>query len=419
MLFDSYKQANVPLTEAFDTSYPAYFLHPLAEYNALVNHAGIIDLTHWRVLTVTGNDRASFLHAMVTNDIIGIATGRGCHSTITTVKGKIIAELFVFARENDHLVLMPSGDLEEVISTLEKHIIAEDVTIADVSNEFGVLAVEGPKSEAIIKRLFLTGTLTLPKDRFDIVEGRFETFELPVINNTCTGDHGYQVIVPAAEVARIREYLVQAARGSDGWPVGLTAWNIRRAENGIPWLGIDYTNENFPPESRLDHTVSYTKGCFRGQETLGRIHNRGDVNRLLVGLAARPGERTAGAGRNTAPADVAAKLAAMTADVNRLMSRADENGLRARANSDAATFDVNSFFPPGSELFAGGDDDPAATTPKGRITSAVVSPRLGDCLLLGYVRREVLESNVEIELPRGKERETLSVINLPLVSRSG
>ena len=142
MLIDIYKKAGVPLIEAFDTSYPAYFLHPLVEYNALTDHAGIIDLTHWRVLLVAGNDRASFLHNMLTNDITALAAGQGCHSAITTVKGKTIVELFVFAQENDHLLLMPSGDLEEVVSTLEKHIISEDVTITDVSSEFGVLSVD-------------------------------------------------------------------------------------------------------------------------------------------------------------------------------------------------------------------------------------------------------------------------------------
>ncbi|UCH85284.1 MAG: hypothetical protein JSW50_06230, partial [Candidatus Latescibacterota bacterium] len=223
MLLDIYKEANVPLTQAFDTTYPTFFLHPLVEYDALVNHAGVVDLTHWRVLIAAGRDRAGFLNAMLTSDIAALTAGQGCHSTITTVKGKIIAELYVFARSDDHLLLMPSGDLNEVTATLDKHIISEDVTIADVTSEYGVLGVEGPKAAPILNRLFLTGAIELPENRFDIVDGRFESFGLSVINNTCTGDGGYHIVVPSSEVARIRQYLVQAARGSDALPIGHTA----------------------------------------------------------------------------------------------------------------------------------------------------------------------------------------------------
>jgi folate-binding protein YgfZ len=286
-----------------------------------------------------------------------------------------------------------------------------------MSHEFAVLGVEGPMAQAVVKRLFLTGAVALPKDHFGIVVGTFEKFELTVINNTGTGDDGYHIVVPADEVVRIREYLIQAARGSDGLPVGHTVWNIRRVENGIPWFGVDYTSENFPPESRLDHTVSYTKGCFRGQEPLGRIHNRGDVRRLLVGLTAQTGADTGTGGTDAFQSDVAGELEKMTVGINELVSRADENGLRARANTDAALFDLSAAFPAGSEIFAGGNDTGAAAgKPQGRITSAVLSPRLKGCLLLGYVRRETVESNTAIELQLGEKRESMSVINLPPAS---
>ncbi|MEJ2720754.1 MAG: hypothetical protein P8181_06380 [bacterium] len=420
MLLDIYKETGVSLQRAFGVDYPSYFSHPLAEYDALVNHAAILDLTHWRVFSVTGNDRAGFLDAMLTNDIAALAVGARCHALFTTVKGGIIAELFVFAREDDHLVIIPQGDAEETVTTLEKHIINTDVTITDRSGELGILGVEGPKAEAVVKRLFRPGPF--PKNRFDIVEREFETFTLSVIENACTGGPGYHVVVPVREVARIREYLVQAARGSDGLPVGYIAWNIRRAENGIPWYGVDYSVDSFPPESRLDHAVSYRKGCFRGQETLGRLHHQGKVNWLLVGLTPLIHAGAAETERDIASADVAGRLKTLTAEINELLSRADENGLRERATTDAVLFDLSAVYPAGSELFAAGDDagaGAAADKPQGRITSAVVSPRLEGCLLLGYVRRELVESNAAIELAREGRRENLSLIDLPLESPDG
>ena len=414
MLTDLYKQTGVPIEPAFGTDYPSYFLHPLVEYNALVDHAGIIDLTHRRVLSIAGNDRAGFLNSMLTNNIVGLETGNGCHTMITTVKGKIVAELFVFARTSDHLVLVSQGDVETALTSLEKHIINEDVSITDVSDRFGVLGVEGPDAGTIVKRLFGPGPV--PKTRLDIVDRDFEGLSMPLINNTCTGTGGYHIVVPSDQVERIRELLIQAARGSDGLPIGLTAWNIHRVEHGIPWYGVDFSNENFPQEARLDHTVDYEKGCFLGQETLGRIHNRGDVNWLLVGLTDRdanvaPDAEATQPVRDTAAADMAGKLEKLTTEINELMSRADENGLRDRASSDLAMFDLSTLYPPGTDLLLSGEH---VHKPVGRITSAVVSPQLGGCLLLAILRRELVEPKAMVELPGRGAHEALSVVDLPL-----
>ena len=146
MLEKLYKETGIPLAKHFGVTYPEYFTHPAAEYNAQVVYAGVIDLTHWAILCVTGADRTTFLNAMLTNDISALETDEGCHTLITTTKGKIIAELYVFLRADDVIVFVSQGDAEGTRKILEKHIIMEDVTIEDVSNDFGLLAIEGPKA---------------------------------------------------------------------------------------------------------------------------------------------------------------------------------------------------------------------------------------------------------------------------------
>ncbi len=180
-----------------------------------------------------------------------------------------------------------------------------------MSASFSVIGVEGPKAKDVVGRLFRAGPL--PKAPLDLVEREFEKFNIAVIQNSVTGETGYHVLVPADEALRIRNYFVQAARGSDGLPVGLDAWNIRRVEKGLPWYGVDYDGDNFPQETRLGHTVSYTKGCFRGQETLARLENRGHVNRLLVGLAPE--------GSSVFPADLAGRLVEIAGLSDRLLER--------------------------------------------------------------------------------------------------
>ena len=127
MLTELYRKSGLPLKEHFGVPYPEFFVHPAAEYVAQVTYCGVIDLMHWRILRVTGKDRVTFLNAMLTNDIAALEKDEGTHSMITTIKGKIIAELFVFVREDDVLVLVAQGDAAQTQEVLEKHIVMEDV----------------------------------------------------------------------------------------------------------------------------------------------------------------------------------------------------------------------------------------------------------------------------------------------------
>lgn len=172
MLTEFYKQEKIPLEKAFGKEYPSYFLHPAAEYRALVRACGVIDLTHWRI------------------------------------------------------VRLPAESPNEIN-------VKEIATGSDVSNDYGILGVEGPKAKEVVNRLLGPGRL--PRSSHGAVEREFENFAVLLVQNSATGESGYHVAVPASEVLRIRNYLVQAARGSDGLPVGLAAWKRRRMENGLPW----------------------------------------------------------------------------------------------------------------------------------------------------------------------------------------
>jgi folate-binding protein YgfZ len=401
MLTEFYRSEQTAMTRTPWGEYPRYFLHPLAEYRALVGFCGVIDLTHWGVLRVTGSDRARFLNAMVTNDVASLEPSRGCHAMMTTAKGKIVSELFVFARKEDHLALVSQGDFAETLSALQKHIVADDVAVADASASFSVIGVEGPKAKDVVGRLFRPGPI--PKAPLELVEREFEKFAVTVIQNSVTGETGYHVMVPASEALRIRNYLVQAARGADGLPVGHDAWNIRRVENGLPWYGIDYDNENFPQEARLGHTVSYTQGCFRGQETLARLENRGHVNRLLVGLAPD--------GPSVFPADLAGRLAEIAGLSDRLLER----DYRIRATLDAEALDLRSVFPVGGALRQVTAAGAVVDKPVGAITSSVFSFARRGPLCLGYVRTDAAGKDLVAETPRG----TVKMREAPLPEQTG
>ena len=140
--------------------------------------------------------------------------------------------------------------------------------------------------------------------------------------------------------------------------------------------------------------MSYTKGCFLGQETLARLHYRGHVNRLLVGM--------------TPEADTSADMQKLIAEFSRHPNNYDEIGLRGEAEAASRALDLRSMFPPGCELFR--SDDPSGK-PAGHLTSAAWSPQLAKPLILGTVRREVWESREGL---RAENLPHLSLIDLPI-----
>ena len=395
MLSETYKRDNVSLVDLFGVDHPAWFVNPVAEYQAIVGHVGVIDLTHWRVFRLSGGDRLSFLNAMVTNDMASLGPGHGSHALITTIKGKITAELFVFARDEDAVVLVPQGNADETYGILEKHIITEDVAIEDVSSQYGIIALEGPKAEDVLWRILPTGPF--PKDPLHSVDREFGDAKIFLMKNSVTGEGGYHMMIPAKDIPRMRDFLVQAARGSDGLPVGAVAWNMRRVEKGLPWSGVDFTENNFPDEARLGSAISYTKGCFRGGETLARLHNRGQVNRVLVGLT-------------VGDDDVPEAVKKLAAEFKTELRSDDEQGLRQKAQPIAEALDLRESFGSGLELFpseGSGESDKSI----GWVTSVAFSPTLGKPLILGYLRRETTEEKNDVFLGA---RTRLTPVDLPL-----
>jgi len=360
MLADLYKSKDVLLKESFGVPYPEVFTDPGSEYRALTTTAGLIDLCHWGALRLTGGDRIRLLNALTTNDVQSLASGQACHSALVTVKGKLIAELYVLRREEELFVLVAQGNADVFAETIDKHIIADDVTARDVSGEYGVVAVEGPKSREIAWRLF--PTVTLPVEPLQFVDTDYLGTPVTIIRNSATGEPGYHFVVPADGISRIRDYLIQSGRADDMALAGRAAWNTRRVEAGIPWWGADITaGENFPKECRMEGVVSYNKGCYLGQETLARMHYRGHPNWLLSGAV---------------PAD-------------------SEGG---------------GVTPAGSELFAPADLSKAV----GRVTSAVESPALNKRLIMGYIRAGFTDPGAELVLRAGDIERTVVITSLPV-----
>ena len=392
MLIETYKSAHVPLSDAFGVPYPDTFSHPRLEYEMLTHTAGLLDLSHWGALRLTGSDRVRFLNAMVTNDVAGLAVNTSCAALMTTSKGKIVAELLVLVRADDLLVLVMQGDTTRVADALESHIIADDVELSNVSAEYGVLSSEGPRSREMVWRIFPREPLPLKQG--EVTENEYQGMRATVVRHSAVGDKGLHVIVPRDLFARMRDYLVQGGVGIDCGPVGRVAWNMRRVENGLPWFGADAGEENFPKEVRLDHHVNYEKGCYLGQETIARMHYRGHPNWQLVAL-------TVAGDTPCTPAyqERWENLAALPT-----LSHQPEEAMK-----DATAMGAPQHAA-GTELFIPDD----AGKPAGRVTSGVLSPALKKPLFLAMVRATVASPGTTLQATLGGKPVALAVVELPI-----
>lgn len=249
-----------------------------AEYAALRADAALVDLPGIARLRVTGSDRITFLQGMLSNDVRALEPGRGCSALLLNDHGKVVADLVVLAGPD--VVLLDGAALGVVsaVPALERYIVADDVELALAGPDDHVLAVLGPRAEAVLAGL---GVDDPPGDDWAHVEREAGGVRVHVVRMPALGAGGYAVHLPEDAAA------TWWTRAVDGGlrPAGMDALEVLRVESGVPAYGIDVTADTLALEAPLEASISFKKGCYLGQEVVERVSARGHVNRRLVGLA--------------------------------------------------------------------------------------------------------------------------------------
>lgn len=233
-------------------------------YEALHNGAAVVDLSARGRIRLTGEDRKRLLHAMTTNHVQELEPGQSLYAFFLNAQGRILGDVHVYCAE-DHLLLDLEPEVrEKIYAHLDRYIIADDVTLEDVTDTTAELAVAGPAAAAM--------------KRGGVV---FDT--------TLTGQPGFRVVVPASEKAALLDELRAAGC------VEATAEEARivRIENGVPRYGEDITEANLAQETGLMHALHFNKGCYLGQEIVERVRSRGHVNKTLRALRIEAAEAPA------------------------------------------------------------------------------------------------------------------------------
>ena len=352
-----------------------------AEYNALRETAGVLDLSFRSRICLAGADRVRFLHGQVTNDVKLLRIGDGCHAALVTAKGKMESDLNIFCLADELLLDFEPGLAGKVLERLEKFIVADDVRIMDVAPHYGLLSVQGPRAGEVVNSLGLFAEI--PLKLFGSVKISDATVgEIYLMNcarlshaserraparpvsaeqraEPVLGAPGFDLFVPNQSLAAVADKLVAVVGQVGGRPVGWQAFETARIEAGIPRFGADMDETNLPLECGIEErAVSYHKGCYIGQEVINRVHSFGHVTKELRGL------RLAG-------------------DLKSLPQRGDK------------------LFHNGKEI--------------GYITSAVKSPALNATIALGYVRREANQIGTELILRTAAGESPAKIVDLPFV----
>lgn len=290
-LYELHRSIGATFAEERGWELPQQYQDPAQEHRAVRESVGVVDLSYRTVYQVTGSERVRFLNGMLTNDIGKLKDGQGCYACLLTVQGKIVADLEVYALHDYHLMEWDARWKDQALDHLNKYIIADDVAFEEQADS-ALLALQGPDASTILQRV-LPGA-ALPDGEQQCVEVTANGHAYRVIQASITGEQGYKLVTPKERVADMWMVLQKAG----AIPVGMGALNTLRLEAGIPWFGVDFDEGNFPQEAGIeDRAVSFTKGCYLGQEFVIRIAHRGHVNRRISGLTMqheptpRPGDR--------------------------------------------------------------------------------------------------------------------------------
>src|SRR5438132_6262968 len=218
------------------------FGDPHEQYAAAQTGAASFELARWTQLELAGSDRSKFLHNFCTNDVRGLLPGQGCEAFFTSVQGKVLAHVFVYARAAALEIIGVPGCAERIIKHLSRYQINEQVEFRDRTGEWGLLLVSGPQA-AIALFNFGCGGLTLTNGQnCDCSIGQFR---LTVCRNDMLGHRGFLLACPAGQTAELRDSLSE----SGAFPAQSAVFDALRIEAAFPIYGVDVTDANLAQEA--------------------------------------------------------------------------------------------------------------------------------------------------------------------------
>ncbi len=263
-------------------SLPRHFGSSQIECDAVRANVGLFDRSDHVLTSFTGPDRLSYFQGMISNDLRALTPGRGLYATVLNVQGKVLGDCRVLSSEDSYLVEWWEPIKEKILNHLNRYLVADEVEISDLSGQHGILSVQGPKAAELVGNLF--PQVEMPSQPLRHSTVGFNDVEIRVLKESHTGEEGFDLLIPQAALASVAARLTELGKSFAANWIGQEAQEVLRFEAGIPRYNVDITEDHLLLETGLTHAVSFTKGCYLGQEVVERIRSRGHVNKKLCGL---------------------------------------------------------------------------------------------------------------------------------------
>ena len=306
-----------------------------AEYEAVRGGgAGLFDLSARGRVEVSGGEAVLFLNGMLTNDVAKLEEGAWMHAALPNPQGRLLASVRVLRRGGAFLFDTEAETYPTVLKHLERFTLAGDFHVRDLTEETVLLSVQGASAPEFVGAVL--GEEAALTARARVTRAPSDGSDVTVIRATHTAEDGFDLFVEAARAEALRDALVRAGAR----PAGREALEVLRVEAGVPHYGVDASDANVVLEVVDEaEAVSYTKGCYAGQEIIARIHWRGHVAKRLAGVIF---DRDA-----EAPADARLRDCAGGREAGRITSSVFSPLLRRRVALAVVKYD---FLAPGTEL---------------------------------------------------------------------
>lgn len=316
--------------------------------------AGLIDLSSRGRILVAGSEAVMFLNGLITNDMKTLAPHSWMPAVFPNVQGRMLAAVRILNRGDEFLLDTEAATREKVLQMLNRFTLAGDFRVTDISVHTAMLSLQGPKAGEALRVVFGDEAARVEKQK--VIETRRDDTEITIIRATHTAEDGFDLFINAADDARLRE----AFMSTGAEPVSDAAAEALRIEAGLPRYGLDMDESTIVTETNLDDAVSFTKGCYLGQEIIVRIKHRGHVAKKLTGI----------------------------------------------------TFSEYVEVESGAKILSADDKE------IGRITSSAYSPKLARTIAFGYVKYDYLAAGTEVNVQSNATRFAGRVAELPFIRGS-
>ncbi|HEX5731362.1 MAG TPA: aminomethyltransferase family protein [Blastocatellia bacterium] len=355
-LFEAQQSLGASFAQFREWEMAEKYTDPVEEHLRVRSAVGLIDLSCLGVIKVAGKEGGQFLHGLVTNEIKGLEKGKGARAAFLTGKGKVMALCRVLGLGDEYLIINDPQTHEKVFKYVFPFSYAGDFKVEDLSASYRTLSVQGPQALLVMKEISFEPVPALEEHEWieTIIAGQ----HVLVARASHTGELGFDIMVSEAGLQDVWDFILLKGAFHSIAPVGLRALDSLRIEAGIPVYGIDADDSNMMLELGLADAVSFTKGCYTGQEAVAMATYRGHVSKRLSGLV------------------IAAELLPDSGD---------------------------KIIKDGKEV--------------GQITSAINSPSLGKAIALGYLKYGFFEPGTKLEVQHKEDSLSAEVVELPFIKR--